>query len=157
MDWTDRYGHLALAGLVLLSGCTAFAPRESPLPKDGPDLVEVYRHHLATEGVEARSPRERLPLRAPEDWAGQRRTDLDPMRQRFQRLPNPDLVMHVFPHLTRGRYPVPGYVTVFPMYERVEYAMPGEVAPRTSALDAARPPLQPASAARSTGTPASSQ
>ncbi|HET9641887.1 MAG TPA: hypothetical protein VFP68_00665, partial [Burkholderiaceae bacterium] len=65
----------------------------------------------------------------------------------------PDLVMHVFPHLARGRYPVPGYVTVFPMYERVEYAMPGEAAPRTAALDAA----PPASAARPTGTTASSQ
>lgn len=118
-----------------LASCTALAPRESPLPKDGPDLVEVYRNHLSAEGIESRSPRERLPLRAPEDLAGQRRTDLDPMQQRFQRLPNPDLVMHVFPHLARGRYPVPGYVTVFPMYERVEYAMPGEVAPGAAALD----------------------
>ena len=38
--------------------------------------------------------------------------------------------MLVFPHLAKGRYPVPGYATVFPMYESVHYALPGEVAPR---------------------------
>ncbi len=26
------------------------------------------------------------------------------------------------------RTPVPGYTTTFPLYERVEYALPGEVA-----------------------------
>ena len=48
------------------------------------------------------------------------------MQQRFARVANPDLVMVVYPHLARGKYPVPGYVTVFPMYESTEYAMPGE-------------------------------
>ncbi len=49
------------------------------------------------------------------------------MQQRFARLANPDLVMVVYPHLAKGKYPVPGYVTVFPMYEQTEYALPGEV------------------------------
>ncbi|HEJ6481861.1 TIGR03751 family conjugal transfer lipoprotein, partial [Pseudomonas aeruginosa] len=43
------------------------------------------------------------------------------------RLPNPDLVMYVFPHLAGSDpAPVPGYTTVFPFYQRVQYAMPGE-------------------------------
>ena len=47
----------------------------------------------------------------------------------FPRLPNPSLVMYVFPHLAGAeRTPVPGYATTFPLYERVEYALPGEVA-----------------------------
>ena len=46
----------------------------------------------------------------------------------FPRLPNPTLVMYVFPHLAgEARAPVPGYTTAFPMYEQVEYALPGEV------------------------------
>ncbi len=49
------------------------------------------------------------------------------MQQRFARVPNPDLVMVVYPHLAQGKYPVPGYVTVFPMYEQTFYALPGEV------------------------------
>lgn len=46
----------------------------------------------------------------------------------FPRLPNPDLVMYVFPHLTDTAepIPVPGYTTVFPFYGRVQYAQPGE-------------------------------
>lgn len=46
----------------------------------------------------------------------------------FPRLPNPTLVMYIFPHLSGSeRTPVPGYVTTFPFYEKVEYALPGEV------------------------------
>ncbi len=46
----------------------------------------------------------------------------------FPRLPNPTLVMYIFPHLAgETQAPVPGYATAFPMYEQVEYALPGEV------------------------------
>lgn len=35
--------------------------------------------------------------------------------------------MYVFPHLaTDSGYPVPGYSTVLPMYDPMEYALPGE-------------------------------
>lgn len=45
----------------------------------------------------------------------------------FRRLPNPDLEMYIFPHLTGSEgVPVPGYTTVFPFYNRVQYALPGE-------------------------------
>lgn len=50
-----------------------------------------------------------------------------PLQQRFARVPNPDMVMVVFPHMDKQNYPVPGYVTVFPMYEQAVYALPGEV------------------------------
>ena len=47
--------------------------------------------------------------------------------RQFHRLPNPDLVMYVFPHVAgTDPVPVPGYTTVFPLYQRVQYAMPGE-------------------------------
>ncbi len=50
----------------------------------------------------------------------------------FPRLPNPTLVMYVFPHLAgEESVPVPGYATAFPMYERTEYALPGEVPARS--------------------------
>ena len=43
----------------------------------------------------------------------------------FPRLPNPTLVMYIFPHLAGDAgAPVPGYTTAFPMYEQVEYALP---------------------------------
>ena len=41
----------------------------------------------------------------------------------------------MLPHLaTDARVPVPGYTTAVPLYERVEYALPGE-------LDGARAPV----------------
>ena len=46
----------------------------------------------------------------------------------FKRLPNPDLVMYVFPHLSGAEgSPIPGYTTAFPFYDTVHYALPGEV------------------------------
>lgn len=67
-------------------------------------------------------------LGAPQDGTGGRYwSALEPMRQRFAKVPNPDLVMVVYPHLAQGKYPVPGYVTTFPMYEETNYALPGEI------------------------------
>ena len=62
------------------------------------------------------------------DLAGYSRTAYTELETMFPRLPNPTLVMYVFPHLAGvERVPVPGYATTFPLYERVEYALPGEV------------------------------
>jgi conjugative transfer region lipoprotein (TIGR03751 family) len=55
------------------------------------------------------------------------RTAQSEIYSQFKRLPNPDLVMYVFPHLAGSDpAPIPGYTTVFPLYQRVQYAMPGE-------------------------------
>jgi len=55
------------------------------------------------------------------------RTAQNEIYSQFKRLPNPDLVMYVFPHLAGSDpAPIPGYTTVFPLYQRVQYAMPGE-------------------------------
>lgn len=55
------------------------------------------------------------------------RTAANEIRSQFPRLPNPDLVMYVYPHLSGSEQaPVPGYTTVFPFYRRVQYALPGE-------------------------------
>ncbi len=55
------------------------------------------------------------------------RTAQNEIYRQFYRLPNPDLVMYVFPHLVgTDPAPIPGYSTVFPLYERVQYAVPGE-------------------------------
>ena len=62
----------------------------------------------------------------------------------FPRLPNPDIVIYVYPHLaTRSRAPIPGYSSVISLYERVEYQLPGETplpTPRPAAAVAAHQP-----------------
>ncbi|MCM2337550.1 MAG: TIGR03751 family conjugal transfer lipoprotein, partial [Lysobacter sp.] len=64
---------------------------------------------------------------APANNAAYTRTAANEIYRQFHRLPNPDLVMYVLPHLAgTDPVPVPGYTTVFPLYQRVQYAMPGE-------------------------------
>ena len=55
------------------------------------------------------------------------RSAANEIRSLFPRLPNPDLVMYVYPHLSgTEQVPVPGYSTVCPLHQRVQYALPGE-------------------------------
>jgi len=127
----------ATAVLIALQGCSA-VPRESPLPHDGPTMMDIYRGHTDQAGDDgAQAPRNRIPARPvdADEVTSQRRALSDSLNNRFERLPNPDLAMTVFPHIAPGNYPVPGYQTVFPMYESVQYALPGEVAPRHRAGD----------------------
>lgn len=62
------------------------------------------------------------------DLAGYTREAYNELNLHFPRLPNPTLVLYVYPHLAGSeRVPVPGYATTFSLYERVEYARPGEI------------------------------
>ena len=120
---------------ISLTGCAITGQGESPLPRDGAPMVDIYRKHMENViDASENSVRERMPLReATESTPGDiKRNAIERIDNRFPRLPNPDLVMVVLPHLAKGQYPIPGYVTVFPMYEKVEYAMPGEVSTRRS-------------------------
>lgn len=67
------------------------------------------------------------PAPQPLDYVEYTRTMQTELDNLFPRLENPDLVIYVYPHLaTRTRAPIPGYTTVVPLYERVEYRLPGE-------------------------------
>lgn len=132
----DRPHRPRIAGLILaalaLAGCTVIGgPRSSPLPTSGPTMEQIYATHkdrAAAGASTAQAARERLPLRAVTEYhpGPAREEPIRQLERRFVRAPNPDLVMTVFPHLAKGKYPVPGYVTAFPMYESVEYLLPGE-------------------------------
>ena len=116
---------------LALGGCAS--TKESVLPQDGPSMKAIYDAHF--EGMGADDPyvlRRELgsrPLGDDDvDLAGYSRTAHTELETIFPRLPNPTLVMYVFPHLAGSeRVPVPGYATTFTLYERVEYALPGEV------------------------------
>lgn len=55
------------------------------------------------------------------------RTSANEIKVLFPRLENPDIGIFIFPHLaTANNVPVPGYSTVIPLYESVQYALPGE-------------------------------
>ena len=116
---------------LALGGCAS--TKESVLPQDGPSMKAIYDAHF--EGMGAEDPyvlRRGLGTRPlghdDVDLAGYSRTAHAELEMIFPRLPNPTLVMYVFPPLAGSeRVPVPGYATTFTLYERVEYALPGEV------------------------------
>ena len=124
---------LAIASISLvLGGCAG--TKESVLPQDGPPMEAIYDAHMRELGAQDPTVvRGALGARrinaGEEDLDGYTREAFNELDVTFPRLPNPSLVMYVFPHLAGAeRTPVPGYTTTFPLYERVEYALPGEVA-----------------------------
>lgn len=125
----NKLALVAILTSTLLSGC-ASGSKDSLLPQDGATMAEVYRTHSdRIETKETESPiRQVRPLKNGDvDLASYTRTANNEIESTFPRLPNPTLVMYVFPHLTHNsRLPVPGYSTSFPMYEKPEYALPGE-------------------------------
>lgn len=122
---------ISLLSVLILGGCAS--TKEAVLPQDGPSMKAIYDAHLAE--LSARDPQAlrgelgSRPLSSGDlPLEGYTRDAYNEIETTFPRLPNPTLVMYVFPHLaTEERVPVPGYATTFPMYERVEYALPGEV------------------------------
>jgi len=81
------------------------------------DARQILRRPLTEADVQA----------TPGVQARYTRTAANEIYRQFHRLPNPDLLMYVFPHLAGSDpVPVPGYTTLFPLYQRVQYALPGE-------------------------------
>lgn len=129
----------ALLVLALsISACTTDI--KDLIPQDGPTMVEIYKGHLQKAGSGAPGndvlgaarldAGERTGQTTPSsDSVGYTRDVTNEIDNLFPTLENPTLVMHVFPHLAGDdRLPVPGYSTSFPLFERVEFALPGEVA-----------------------------
>ncbi|WP_288464378.1 TIGR03751 family conjugal transfer lipoprotein [uncultured Pseudomonas sp.] len=126
-----------LALSLLASGCAV--DKEKMLPHGDQTMMDVWNAGItgsagSSQGrqlVDARAELRR-PVDTSQAWsladnAGYSRTAQNEIYSQFKRLPNPDLVMYVFPHLAGSDpAPIPGYTTVFPLYQRVQYAMPGE-------------------------------
>ncbi|WP_458729670.1 TIGR03751 family conjugal transfer lipoprotein [Pseudomonas brenneri] len=129
---------LVLAAAVLTACATS---KEKMLPHGDRTMQDIW-HQEAGDGGSGQVARRQLidarqslrrPLTetdiqaAPAEQMRYTRTAANEIQRQFQRLPNPDLMMYVFPHLSgTDPVPVPGYTTVFPLYQRVQYAMPGE-------------------------------
>jgi len=126
---------IALLAVLGLWGC-AGTDKKHVLPEDGPSMLEIYDQHFdGMQGAGVTGARAKLgqPVQGRTihagslDLAGYTRTAQTEIDKLFPELPNPTLVMYVYPHLTEGEHaPVPGYSTAFRMYEGTEYALPGE-------------------------------
>jgi len=125
---------ISALGLISLAGCAS--TKEAVLPQDGPSMKDIYQGHIqemnAQDPLSIRQELGNRPiLTGDTSLHGYTRDAANEIDAIFPRLPNPTLVMYVFPHLAgEESVPVPGYATAFPMYERTEYALPGEVPAR---------------------------
>ncbi|MFJ4346345.1 TIGR03751 family conjugal transfer lipoprotein [Pseudomonas sp. NPDC089401] len=122
---------LALMLVTALTGCATNS--EKLLTHGGRSMDQVWRQETGGDPSQRHLLYARQALRRPldepesEDASSYTRTAKNEIYRQFHRLPNPDLVMYVFPHLAgTDPVPVPGYSTVFPLYQRVQYALPGE-------------------------------
>ncbi|MGQ0697490.1 MAG: TIGR03751 family conjugal transfer lipoprotein [Panacagrimonas sp.] len=135
--WIDAAAVLLVA--AALGGCAT--RKEKLLPHGDSTMLDIWQQETGGSAGAGQAARQLLDARqtlrrplteadvqaAPAANATYTRTASNEIERQFHRLPNPDLVMYVFPHLTgTDPVPVPGYSTVFPLYQRVQYAMPGE-------------------------------
>ena len=124
---------LPVLGLIslMMTGCAS--TKKAVLPQDGPSMKAIYENHInemnSRDPVSLRQELGNRKLQTGEaELHGYTRDAANEIDAIFPRIPNPTLVMYVFPHLAgEESVPVPGYATSFPMYEHIEYALPGEV------------------------------
>lgn len=123
---------LVLVMAAGITGCTTTS--EKLLTHGGRSMDQIWQQETGGDPSQRLLMDARQTLRRPLDKPGNdgaassyTRTAQNEIYRQFHRLPNPDLVMYVFPHLAGSDpVPVPGYSTVFPLYQRVQYALPGE-------------------------------
>lgn len=124
--------------VAMLAGCAT--SKDELLPHGERTMLDIWNDETGGR-TGGQAPRELLDARqtlrrplterdmhdVPNINTAYTRTAQNEIDRLFHRLPNPDLVMYVFPHLVgTDPVPVPGYSTVFPLHRRVEYALPGE-------------------------------
>jgi conjugative transfer region lipoprotein (TIGR03751 family) len=132
-----KHGLVALLALQAM-GCAS--DNEKVLPHGPATMLDLWETHTQAKGassgrvdpvIAARATLKQGPIpiapAADRSAIHYSRTSENEINAQFKRLPNPDLVMFVFPHLSGSEEaPIPGYSTIFPMHSRVKYALPGE-------------------------------
>lgn len=117
---------------LILAGCST--DKDTLLPHGEQTMLDIW-NGAGSQGTQQQLLEARQQLRRPITQMELSTTAQEPytraaeneIRSLFSRLPNPDLLLYVYPHLSgTEQAPIPGYSTVFPFYQRVQYALPGE-------------------------------
>ena len=89
-----------------------------------PTMLEIYENHQLQNDT---SDTLRLKLPVFRDESQLAYEVAEEVSNNFPLLHNPMLIMYVYPHVaTESRVPIPGYWTAFPLYNTIEFALPGE-------------------------------
>jgi len=134
---------MTVIAITALSGCTntEYKTRDeryddSVIPKSSKTMKEIFDGH-SSAGNQSQGtgmPDRNVGYMVNKRPATGRELALSPYttnhagHSSFQTLPNPTIYMYILPTLTKeDRLPRPGWMTEFKMYDRDEYALPGEV------------------------------
>jgi conjugative transfer region lipoprotein (TIGR03751 family) len=83
------------------------------VPQNGPTMEDVY-DSVKAENKSRNDVNNKL-------------VSLPVSNRSFHKLPNPELKMYVYPHLSsKDEVPIPGYYTVFNAYYKDYYVLPNE-------------------------------
>lgn len=131
MTLFSRMSLLALFA-ASLAACSVTQPSSDKLlPDSGPTTAELISGQKSRvsayfgNGVQA----DYLGMPLTEGYAPNSAYSLahvNELRRDFRKVPNPEIVAYVFPHISDGELPVPGYFTMFHLYERDHYALEQE-------------------------------
>lgn len=125
-------GYLLVLAALLLVGCST--SKDEILPPGDGSMLDLWQNKAssARTTTEARSVLRRgltdaeMATRQTLEESYTRDAQNE-IQQLFPRLPNPDMVIYIYPHMAGNEpAPVPGYSSVFSFYSRVQYALPGE-------------------------------
>jgi conjugative transfer region lipoprotein (TIGR03751 family) len=130
---------LLISSLLFQVGCSGGAFSGPVLPQGGPTMEDIYKNKMQdnddAEGLDPAREKANAGWLGAADTRqyGYTRTANNELNNLFPKLPNPTLVMYVYPHLAGSdEAPVPGYSTAFTMYQEDHFALPGELAKRGS-------------------------
>ena len=117
---------LLLLVLTSVAGCAA---KKTPfeLAQEGPTMKETYAKHVSGgEGGQVGSGALGMGV----DRKVENDINYEGIREyAHKRVANPEMKMFIYPHRsTRHGAIVPGYYVNFPMYEKVQYSLVGDVA-----------------------------
>ena len=106
--------------LISLTACSSVIG--NVVPKTGPSMEQVYdsmsKQNNATDSIADNESDAKTALQDFREEKIRKNT----LSREFRKLPNPELQMYIYPHLAgRDQIPVPGYTTVFNVYERDHY------------------------------------
>jgi conjugative transfer region lipoprotein (TIGR03751 family) len=110
---------------VGLSACAG--PKKQLVAKDAKTMQRVYEEKFGGTGTSDNSHLQRPVQDGDVDLRGYTRDAAVELNTLFPVVPNPTLIMFIYPHVTDAGREVPGYSSRLKMYQGEHYALPGEM------------------------------
>ncbi|MFC5079629.1 hypothetical protein VTH8203_00850 [Vibrio thalassae] len=129
---TIKKGIMCAMTSVLIGCGTTVSEKEEIIPTSDKSMKEIYEEHSTSSSTANTLSNQKLVVKRPatseEMTINVYQYNNVEKRPTFKRLPNPTLYIYFAPSLSKdGRLPIPAWMTEFQMYDKDEYALPGEL------------------------------